>query len=98
MGLTFEDIEALDDGRQLGAVTALLLADNGYAPLNPPLWLANLCSQVVLLSVAAGDFDGLPSPETLAALEGFTMLRTDQNGWIEITTDGQEMWLQVERD
>ena len=25
-------------------------------------------------------------------------LRTDQHGWIEITTDGQKMWLEVERE
>jgi len=24
-------------------------------------------------------------------------LRTDQNGWIEITSNGQQMWVNVER-
>ena len=24
-------------------------------------------------------------------------LRTDQNGWIEVTTDGKQMWVKVER-
>jgi len=37
----------------------------------------------------------LPSPETLEAVEGYTLLRTDLNGWIELTTDGEQMWVQV---
>ena len=45
----------------------------------------------------AGDREGLPSPETLEALEGYTLLRTDRNGWIELTTDGEQMWVEVER-
>jgi beta-lactamase superfamily II metal-dependent hydrolase len=34
----------------------------------------------------------------LQALEGITVLRTDLNGWIEIKTDGEKMWVEVERD
>jgi beta-lactamase superfamily II metal-dependent hydrolase len=51
----------------------------------------------VLLSVAPGDRDGLPAPETLDTLQGYTLLRTDQNGWIELTTDGRQMWVEVEK-
>jgi predicted membrane metal-binding protein len=54
-------------------------------------------SQLVLLNVEAADKTGLPSPETLESLAGYTLLRTDQNGWIEITTDGCQMWVEVER-
>ena len=49
------------------------------------------------LSVALGDRQGLPYPEMLEALEGYTLLRTDRNGWVEITTDGEQMWVKVER-
>jgi beta-lactamase superfamily II metal-dependent hydrolase len=52
---------------------------------------------VVLLSVAAGDEEGRPDPQVLQALEGHTLLRTDQNGWIELSTDGERMWVEVER-
>jgi beta-lactamase superfamily II metal-dependent hydrolase len=51
---------------------------------------------MVLLSVAPSDLRGMPSPETLQALEGYTLLRTDRNGWIELTTDGEQMWVEVE--
>ncbi len=48
-------------------------------------------SQLALLNVKAADKTGLPSPETLEALAGYNLLCTDQNGWIEITTDGSQM-------
>ena len=98
IGAEFESMEALGMGEDIGPVTALLLADSGYAPLNPPEWIQNLNPQVILLSVKAGNYDGLPSPETLEVTEGYTLLRTDQNGWIQITTNGEEMWVEVERE
>jgi hypothetical protein len=49
-----------------------------------------------LLSVDAGDHEGLPSPETLEAIEGYSLLRTDQNGWIELSTDGEQLWVEAE--
>jgi hypothetical protein len=30
-------------------------------------------------------------------VEGYTLLTTDRNGWIEITTGGEQMWVEVER-
>ncbi len=53
-------------------------------------------SLVALLSVAAGDRQGRPAPETLEAVKVYNLLRTDRNGWIELTTDGEQMWVGVE--
>jgi beta-lactamase superfamily II metal-dependent hydrolase len=97
IGIGFDELEALQFAKGIGSVNALLLADNGYAPSNPKEWIDNLSPEIVLLSVSGKDSQGLPSPETLEALEGRTLLRTDQNGWIEITTDGERMWVEVER-
>ncbi len=80
-----------------GPVTAVLLADGGEAALNPPDWLVGLEPQVAIASLAAGDRRGLPSPETIQALGGRTLLRTDRNGWIELVTDGEQLWVEVER-
>ena len=80
-----------------GPVTALLLAEGGYAPLNPAEWIERWRPQVVLLSVAAGDPDGLPNPQVLEAVQGYTLLRTDRMGWIRLSTDGEQMWVEVER-
>jgi competence protein ComEC len=97
LGIDFESLEALSADRSLGSISALLLAESGYAPANPPGWIGKLRPEVVLLSVAADDFNGLPSPETLEAVEGYTLLRTDRSGWIKLTTDGAQMWVEVER-
>jgi competence protein ComEC len=97
VGMSFEEMETLEMGKRVGRVSALLLADSGYAPLNSPEWIANLHPQVILLSVSLKDVTGLPSPETLKAVEGYTLLRTDRNGWIELSTDGVQMWVEAEK-
>jgi beta-lactamase superfamily II metal-dependent hydrolase len=91
-------LESLQSRNESGEVTALLLAESGYAPVNPKEWIDKLNPKVVLLSVAAGDPEGLPSPETLEAIEGYNLLRTDRNGWIKLSTDGEQMWIEVERN
>ncbi len=97
LGADAGDLESLQMGRKVGNVTVLLLADAGYAPLNPPAWIGNLRPQLVLLPVAADDRDGRPDRETLDALGGYSLLRTDQHGWIQIATDGRQMWVEVEK-
>lgn len=76
-------------------MSAALLTDGGYAPLNPAGLLQKYQPQVFLLSVAAGDRRGVPDVEVIDALEGYTLLRTDQDGWIELATDGRQMWVTV---
>jgi beta-lactamase superfamily II metal-dependent hydrolase len=39
----------------------------------------------------------MPDDEVLKALKDYSLLRTDESGWIEITTDGTQMWVNVER-
>jgi len=97
VGLDFESMqELMQDPAHSSGVTALLLTEGGYAPLNPPEWIAAWNPRVVLLSVAAGDQDGLPHPETLAALGDIPLLRTDRNGWIHLSTDGFQFTLDTE--
>lgn len=97
IGIDQSTYDVLEFGNTVGAVDVLLLADSGYAPSNPSDLFENLTPQLVILSVAAGDPNGLPSKETLDALDGFSLLRTDRNGWIDISTDGVEMQVVVER-
>jgi beta-lactamase superfamily II metal-dependent hydrolase len=40
----------------------------------------------------------MPDSEVLESVKGYDLLRTDKNGWVEITTDGQQMWVNVERE
>lgn len=97
IGMNFDTLTELEYGKSIGPVTVLLLADSGYGQTNPPEWLSNLHPQVAILSVVAGDPDGLPSQSVLDQLKDITLLRTDRNGWIEVTTDGEQMWLTEER-
>jgi competence protein ComEC len=97
VGMDLAALEELDFGKRIGQVSVLLLADSGYAPLNPPKWLASLQPQLTVLTVSAGDPSGLPDQSVLDSLSGRTLLRTDHSGWIEISTDGLEMTIEVER-
>lgn len=98
IGMSFEAIAELRDGLSVGPVSVLSLADSGYAPSNPPEWIVNLNPELVVLNVAAGDQNGMPDDETLEAVQEHELLRTDQNGWIEISTNGEQMWVNVERN
>jgi len=97
IGMSFEALDELQDGAQVGPVSLLSLANSGYAVSNPPEWITNLNPELVVLSVAAADENGMPDSEVLETLNGFSLLRTDENGWIEIITDGTQMWVDVEK-
>jgi competence protein ComEC len=96
-GITEEYREEMRMGRDLGEVTLLLLADSGYQSSNPSLWIRNLNPQSFLLSVGIKDSQGLPDRGLIDRLAGYSLLRTDQHGSIQITTDGVQMWVQVEK-
>ena len=97
IGENFDTLDALEYENAVGPVTVLSVAQSGYASLTPPDWVENLNPQLVVLSVAAGDKDGLPDQATLEALSDYSLLRTDLNGWIEVSTDGKQMWVNAER-
>jgi beta-lactamase superfamily II metal-dependent hydrolase len=95
--MSFEALEELRNGADVGPVSLLSLADSGYGPSNPLEWITNLNPELVVLSVSAADQNGMPDREVLESLKDYQLLRTDQNGWVEITTDGERMWVSVER-
>jgi beta-lactamase superfamily II metal-dependent hydrolase len=97
VGIDFDTLQATASDPELKDLTALLLPESGYAPANPPAWIRSLNPQLVLLSVAADDWRGRPAPETLEAVADYQLLRTDQNGWIQLSTDGDQLWVEVER-
>jgi competence protein ComEC len=97
VGMSFEALDELRLGASIGPVSVLSLADAGYAASNPPEWIVNLNPELVMLSVDAADQNGMPDSEVLESVKDYELLRTDQHGWIEITTDGEQMWVNVER-
>ena len=97
VGMSFEALDDLQEGARVGPVSLLSLADSGYLPSNPPEWIEALNPELVILSVAAGDENGMPDADVMESVKDYAVLRTDQNGWIEIATNGQQMWVNVER-
>ncbi|HUF38979.1 MAG TPA: hypothetical protein VMN57_10680 [Anaerolineales bacterium] len=74
IGMDFEALET-----DFGPANVLLLAESGFAPLNPPEWITAVDPDVLLLSVEAGNRDGLPSEELREILESYSVLRTDRD-------------------
>lgn len=97
IGVSADTLENLEYGNVIGPVDVLLLADSGYSATNTVDWVQNLNPKLIVLSVAAGDPDGLPDQAALDAVGGYNLLRTDRNGWISISTDGNTMDVNVER-
>ena len=96
-GMSFEALDELGYGKSIGPVSVLLLADAGYAASNPEEWILNVNPELIVLSVDAADENGMPDAEVLETVKDYALLRTDRNGWIEISTNGTEMWVNVER-
>ncbi|HEY6073351.1 MAG TPA: ComEC/Rec2 family competence protein, partial [Anaerolineales bacterium] len=97
VGMSADTLQQLEYGNAIGPVDVLLLADSGYFATSSRDWVDNLHPQLVVLSVAAGDPNGLPDPEALDSAGGYPLLRTDRNGWIEVSTDGTEMSVEAQR-
>jgi competence protein ComEC len=96
VGMSFDSLAALQADESLPPLTALLLADSGLAQLNTPEWISFLNPQLVILSVAADNLNGLPNQDALDAVGDITLLRTDVNGWSELSSDGQSVSVEVE--
>jgi len=96
-GLLEKEREGWRMGLDLGEITVLLLADNGYQSSNPSLWINNLHPRLVLLSVGIKDNRGLPNRGMIDRLAGYSLLRTDQHGTIHLISDGEKIWVKVDR-
>lgn len=95
LGMDLDTVRWLNLAYDDYPVDVLLLANNGHILFNPPSFIEKIKPRLVILSVAAGDDTGLPSAHTLETISQYSNLRTDQNGWIHITTDGKNMWVEA---
>ena len=77
--------------------TALLVPNHAGADAVSALFLTVTNPWAAVVSVGAGNEFGDPQPLTLALLEGRTILRTDEQGWIEFVTDGEKIWTWTEK-
>lgn len=51
---------------------------------------------MALIQQSADNDYGHPTEEVLAMLDGRLVLRNDQDGRIEISSDGEQMWIETE--
>ncbi len=79
----------------------LKVAHHGSRTSSSGVFLAAVDPEVAVISVGENNRFGHPHPTTLAALSGHLsgglILRTDRDGTIEMTTDGQRLWVRTER-
>lgn len=80
-----------------GGFTTMLLPASGDSEATAGDDIDWLNPSLTPLAVQAGNRQGLPSPRLLQELSGRTVLRTDQHGWITLSTDGGQMWVEVQR-
>ncbi len=78
----------------------LKVAHHGGSGSSTAEFLTSVAPSVAVISVGAENLAGHPSQEVLdrlARLGGITVLRTDEAGTVEITTDGRQLWVDTRR-
>jgi competence protein ComEC len=81
--------------------TVLKVAHHGSATSTGEEFLAVVNPSIVVISVGEGNPFGHPSLEVMARLKEKVgqenVYRTDENGTVELITDGDRLWLRIER-
>jgi competence protein ComEC len=77
--------------------TVLKVAHHGAADATGAPLLAAVQPAVAVISVGADNWFGHPSPQVLERLGDSLIYRTDQNGTVQLSTDGERLWVEVER-
>ncbi|MBI4570837.1 MAG: ComEC/Rec2 family competence protein, partial [Chloroflexi bacterium] len=86
----------LRSGAAVGA-QVLKVAHHGSATSTSPAFLRAVEPAVSVVSVGEGNRYGHPSPSVVERLGETLLLRTDQNGTVRLETDGERLWVDVER-
>jgi competence protein ComEC len=94
----FEETEdyLLDSRFDLNS-TVLKVAHHGSDTSSCAEFLAEVKPQVAIISVGADNLFGHPSPEVMGRLSATHLYRTDQQGTIELISDGKRLWVKTDR-
>ena len=96
------DIEAaaeawlVERGVALGA-DVLLIPHQGSKTSSTPAFLEAVAPGAAVLSAGVGNPYGHPAEEVMARYLGIPVFRTDQQGNITVTSDGERLWIRSER-
>ena len=99
------DLEAAGEERLIKshqplAATVLKVGHHGGGGSSTAPFLASVAPSYAVISVGIENRFGHPDPAALERLTqqgGIAILRTDEHGTIEFTTDGQRLWVQTDR-
>jgi len=75
----------------------LKVGHHGSNGASSPAFIAAVAPRLAVIQVGAENTFGHPHPAVLERLGGVEVLRTDQNGRIEVVSDGQRVWTKTER-
>ncbi len=87
--------EALLAAGQPLQADVLKVAHHGSGGGTSAAFLAAVQPQLAVIQVGADNRFGHPHPDTLARLAQAQVLRTDQDGRIEVISDGRRLWIRV---
>jgi len=94
------EFELIADRAELSS-TVLKIAHHGSDTSTTPEFLAVANPRLAIISVGADNKFGHPSDEVLdrlkERLDPENIYRTDEQGTIEFTTDGERLWVEVGR-
>jgi competence protein ComEC len=90
--------EDLLEGRADLRATVLKVAHHGSAYATTQEFLDAVDPDLSVISVGAGNDFGHPAPSTLERLDDTILYRTDEQGDVTFSTDGERLWVSVERD
>jgi len=77
--------------------TVLKVAHHGAANATSASLLAAVHPALAVISVGADNTYGQPSPQVLERLGDSLVYRTDLNGRVKLSTDGERLWMEVDR-
>jgi competence protein ComEC len=82
---------------RVGRVDVLKAGHHGSRTATSDAWLAELAPRAAVISVGRHNRYGHPAPEVMPRLaaHGISILRTDRDGTITLTTDGERAHFQV---
>jgi competence protein ComEC len=87
--------EALVGAGSIRESTLLKLAHHGSCGSLTPAFLDAVDPEVVVISVGADNHFGHPCDEVLERLGDPPVYRTDEQGAVEIVSDGAQVWVEV---
>ena len=76
--------------------TVLKAAHHGSCSSTTQEFLDAVDPEVVVISVGADNHFGHPCAEVVERLDGFPVYRTDEQGVVEVITDGTRVWVETE--